>query len=233
MHNKIVILTGAGISAESGLGTFRDENGLWSQHCIEDVATPEAFKKNPQLVHQFYNDRRKQARESLPNSGHHALARLQAKYAGEVVIVTQNIDSLHEKSGATVIHMHGELDNALCSSCDFRWKVQVEMFPEELCPNCASPTCRPDIVWFGEIPYKMDLISRHLLEASLFAAIGTSGEVYPAAGFVQDAKLAGAHTVEINLEPSSIVSNFAEARFGPATKIVPTWVNEILSQKSS
>ncbi|MCY4305986.1 MAG: NAD-dependent deacylase [Aestuariivita sp.] len=233
MHNKIVILTGAGISAESGLGTFRDENGLWSKYKIEDVATPKAFKNNPQRVHQFYNERRKQARESLPNSGHHALARLQANYADEVIIVTQNVDSLHEKSGATVIHMHGELDNALCSSCGFRWKAPLEMFPEEFCPKCTSPTGRPDIVWFGEVPYKMDSISKHLLEASLFVAIGTSGEVYPAAGFVQEAKLVGAYTIEINLEPSSIASNFAETRFGPATKIVPAWVNEILGKSPS
>lgn len=227
---KIVILTGAGISAESGMGTFRDEGGLWSQHRIEDVATPEGFARNPQLVQDFYNARRQQAAGAVPNAAHEALARLQRDLDGEVVIVTQNVDSLHEKGGAEgVIHMHGRLAGALCSDCGHRWEAPAEMRVDEPCPHCKGPGGRPDVVWFGEIPYFMDEIADHLAQADLFVAIGTSGEVYPAAGFVQEARRYGAKTLELNLEPSSVVSSFAETRFGPATQIVPDWVDELLS----
>ena len=226
---KIVILTGAGISAESGLGTFRDEGGLWAQHRIEDVATPEGFARNPGLVHGFYNARRAQAAGAQPNAAHQALARLQAEHPGEVVIVTQNVDGLHEAGGASrVLHMHGTLAGALCAACGHRWVAPMEMHPGQPCPACAAPQGRPDVVWFGEMPYFMEEIYAHLAAADLFAAIGTSGEVYPAAAFVDEAHLAGAHTVELNLEPSATASRFSERRFGPASETVPAWVAELL-----
>ena len=229
---KIVILTGAGISAESGLGTFRDEGGLWAQHRIEDVATPEGFCRDPALVHGFYNARRVQAAKAKPNAAHEALARLQRDWPAEVAIVTQNVDSLHEAGGARkVIHMHGTLAGALCSACDHRWASPPAMVVGESCPACGSPTARPDVVWFGEMPYYMDAIYTHLTEASLFAAIGTSGQVYPAAAFVHEASLSGAHTVELNLEPSDGVSSFDEVILGPATETVPRWVDQLLKQR--
>ena len=229
--DKIVILTGAGISAESGLGTFRDEGGLWSQHRIEDVATPEGFARDPALVHSFYNARRVQAADAAPNAAHIALGTLQREHPGEVVIVTQNVDALHESGGADrVIHMHGELAGALCANCGHRWRAPRNMSVGETCPHCAAPTARPDIVWFGEIPYHMDTILDHLATADLFAAIGTSGNVYPAAGFVEEARRSGAHTVELNLEASSVVSSFDETRFGPATETVPVWTQELLGR---
>ncbi|TMV09753.1 NAD-dependent deacylase [Ruegeria sediminis] len=229
---KIVILTGAGISAESGLGTFRDEGGLWSQHRIEDVATPEGFVRNPGLVHGFYNARRAQAARARPNAAHRALARLQRDWPGEVVIVTQNVDGLHEAGGAeAVIHMHGTLARALCGACGHRWDAPEEMAVGEPCPACDRPAARPDVVWFGEMPYRMDEIYDHLAEASVFAAIGTSGQVYPAAAFVHEAIASGARTVELNLEPSMSVSSFDEARFGPATETVPAWVTELLGRQ--
>lgn len=228
---KIVILTGAGISAESGLSTFRDEDGLWAKHRIEDVATPEAFARNPALVQGFYNARRVQAAKVQPNAAHHALARLQLEWPGEVVIVTQNVDGLHEAGGATdVIHMHGTLAGALCASCGHRWPSPPEMAMDEPCPACAAPMARPDVVWFGEMPYHMDEIFDHLASASVFAAIGTSGQVYPAANFVHEARATGAHTVEINLEPSLGASGFAERVVGKATETVPRWVDQLLSQ---
>lgn len=228
---NIVILTGAGISAESGLGTFRDEGGLWAQHRIEDVATPEGFARNPELVHQFYNARRKQAAEAQPNAAHLALAELEAQLDGDLLIVTQNVDSLHEKAGSTaVLHMHGQLDGALCGACEHRWAAPLVMQPTDLCPSCKAPTTRPDIVWFGEIPYHMETIAEALSKADLFVSIGTSGEVYPAANFVAEADHFGAHTLELNLEPSSGASRFAECRFGPATEVVPAWVREELSR---
>ncbi|KIC43529.1 NAD-dependent deacetylase [Ruegeria sp. ANG-R] len=229
---KIVILTGAGISAESGLGTFRDEGGLWAQHRIEDVATPEGFARNPALVHRFYNARRVQAAKAQPNAAHKALARLQKDWPGEVVIVTQNVDGLHEAGGAeNVIHMHGVLAGALCATCGHRWPSPPEMEVGEPCPACRSPTARPDVVWFGEMPYQMDEIYDHLAGAALFAAIGTSGQVYPAAAFVHEAQAAGARTVELNLAPSAGVSSFDETRLGPATGTVPRWVEELLGER--
>lgn len=226
---SIVILTGAGISAESGLGTFRDEGGLWSQHRIEDVATPEGFARDPALVHRFYNARRAHAAAAAPNAAHLALARLEAGHRGQVTIVTQNVDALHEAAGsARVLHMHGTLAGALCAACEHRWTAPPEMAPGHPCPACNAPAARPDVVWFGEMPYHMDEIWDLLRAADIFAAIGTSGQVYPAAAFVQDAARAGAHTVEINLEPSAVVSDFAETRFGKASEQVPLWVDEVL-----
>lgn len=230
---KIVILTGAGISAESGLGTFRDAGGLWSQHRIEDVATPEGFARNPALVQEFYNARRARAALADPNPAHRALARLQAHWPGEVVIVTQNVDSLHERSGAqSVLHMHGTLSGALCAACGHRWPAPDKMRPGEPCPACHARTARPDVVWFGEIPYHMDEIFDHLAGADLFAAIGTSGQVYPAANFVNEAAFAGAWTVELNLEPSAVASRFDETHRGPATHTVPAWVRDLLNRRN-
>ena len=229
-HPSIVILTGAGISAESGLGTFRDEGGLWAQHRIEDVATPEGFARNPGLVVDFYNARRTQAHDAVPNAGHAALARLQAEHKGEVLLVTQNVDSLHEKAGSTdVVHMHGELASALCSNCEHRWTAPLHMHVGEACPSCAQPTARPDIVWFGEIPYHMERIEAALARADIFAAIGTSGNVYPAAGFLQMARYVGARTVEMNLDPSETVDLFEDTRPGKASQTVPQWVDDVLN----
>lgn len=228
---SIVILTGAGISAESGLSTFRDEGGLWAQHRIEDVATPEAFARNPQLVVDFYNARRSQAAEAEPNPAHLALARLQAEYPGDVLLVTQNVDNLHEKGGSTdVVHMHGALSSALCGICGHRWSAPLKMQVAESCPRCTAPTARPDIVWFGEMPYHMDRIETALAHSDIFAAIGTSGNVYPAAGFVQMATYVGAKTVEMNLDPSFTADLFEETRPGKASETVPQWVAEILTE---
>ncbi|WP_299602501.1 NAD-dependent deacylase [uncultured Tateyamaria sp.] len=227
---SIVILTGAGISAESGLGTFRDEGGLWAQHRIEDVATPEGFVRNPQLVVDFYNARRAQAADANPNAAHMALARLQAEHAGSVTLVTQNVDDLHEKGGSVdVIHMHGALNSALCATCEHRWPAPLAMSVGQDCPNCTGPTARPDIVWFGEIPYHMERIERALANADVFVAIGTSGNVYPAAGFVQMARHVGAETIEINLEPGENVGLFDDVRAGKASETVPSWVAEVLA----
>ena len=229
--SDIVILTGAGISAESGLGTFRDKGGIWTRYPLEDVATPEGFARNPALVHEFYNARRVQAARAQPNAAHAALARLEAAFAGRVLIVTQNVDALHEAAGSRAVwHMHGQLDRALCAACGHRWDAPATMAPADPCPACAAPATRPDVVWFGEMPYHMDAIWDRLRKADLFVAIGTSGQVYPAAAFVQDAARAGAHTVELNLDPSATVSDFAETRFGPATRIVPDWVDEVLAR---
>ena len=229
---KIVILTGAGISAESGLGTFRDEGGIWAQYPLEDVATPEGFARDPALVHEFYNARRAQAAEAKPNPAHVALARLEAEFAGEVLIVTQNVDALHEAAGSrNVLHMHGELMQALCNACAHRWPAPMQMAPDDPCPKCSAPATRPDVVWFGEIPYGMAVIDLALAEADLFAAIGTSGQVYPAATFGQHARRLGTHTVELNLEPSAATQDFHELRQGPASEMVPAWVTELLAKQ--
>lgn len=226
---KILILTGAGISAESGLGTFRDAGGLWSQYDLSEVATPEGFARNPALVHDFYNARRRNAAEAIPNAAHAALARLERAMPGAVRIVTQNIDDLHERAGSTAVwHMHGRIFRARCAACAAEWDAPMAMRADDPCPGCGRPATRPDIVWFGEFPYHMEEIWDALREADLFVAIGTSGSVYPAAAFVQDAARAGARTLELNLDPSETVGDFAEARHGPASEIVPAWVAELL-----
>ncbi len=228
--SKIVILTGAGISAESGLETFRAEDGLWAQHRVEDVATPEGFARDPKLVVEFYNARRAQAATVQPNAAHIALARLEAEHPGEVVVITQNVDDLHERGGSRQLHhMHGHLKGALCAMCEHRWVAPMVMAPNDACPSCEAPTARPDIVWFGEMPYEMDVLFQHLSEADIFASIGTSGNVYPAAGFVAEARNSGAHTIEFNLERSAIGSQFAEHRIGPASRTVSDWVNELIA----
>lgn len=226
---RIVILTGAGISAESGLATFRASDGLWERHRIEDVATPEGFARDPALVHRFYNARRTAAAAAEPNAAHRALAALESAGRHDVLVVTQNVDDLHERAGSrNLIHMHGTLTGALCAACGHRWPAPAVMTPADPCPACARKATRPDIVWFGEIPYQMEAIWAALGEADLFAAIGTSGQVYPAAAFVGEAARAGARTVELNLDASSVTSAFDEARRGPATQVVPAWVDALL-----
>ena len=224
---RIVILTGAGVSAESGLGTFRDKGGLWSRYDLRQVATPEGFARDPGLVHEFYNARRANALDAAPNEAHRALARLQGAKSG-VTLVTQNIDDLHERGGAReVIHMHGQITRALCAACGHRWDAPRVMAPADACPACGARAVRPDIVWFGEYPYHMERIAAALAECDLFVAIGTSGEVYPAAGFVEEAAGFGAETLEINLEPSA-PGRFDRVITGPATQSVPAWVAEVL-----
>lgn len=226
---NIVVLTGAGISAESGLATFRATDGLWCDHRVEDVATPEAYARNPALVQEFYNMRRRQLRAVQPNAAHHALAKLAAEWKGNFLLVTQNVDDLHGRALATVslaagfqlIHMHGEL---LKARCNLSGEVSDCVF--DLQPN---DTLRPHIVWFGEMPLMMDGIDRALRNADLFVSIGTSGNVYPAAGFAQQARHAGAHTLELNLEPSLTHSNFHESKQGPASVLVPEWVEDVLN----
>lgn len=227
---NIVILTGAGVSAESGIDTFRDAGGLWEQHRVEDVATPEAFARDPDLVLRFYDMRREAIQTKAPNPAHKALARLDAEWPGELLIVTQNVDDLHERAGAKrLIHMHGEHLNAWCTACDARMPWTGTLLDRPACPACgAGGTLRPDIVWFGEMPYRMDEIYAALNRADLFVSIGTSGAVYPAAGFVREARQSGALTLELNMEPSQGSYWFAEARHGPAGVLVPEWVEEML-----
>ena len=229
-NSNIVILTGAGISAESGLQTFRAADGLWEGHRVEDVATPEAYRRDPALVHQFYDARRARLSEVEPNAAHSALARLDAEWRGQLLIVTQNVDDLHERAGAQrLLHMHGELMSGWCLGCNERFAWTEPMSGTAACPSCATVAMmRPDIVWFGEMPYDMERIEAALLDADLFVSIGTSGAVYPAAGFVQTAKYRGARTLEINLEPSQGSIFFDMRRFGPASVEVPAWVDELL-----
>lgn len=226
---KIVILTGAGISAESGLGTFRDKGGIWARYDMGEVATPEGFARDPDKVHAFYNARRANAVEATPNAAHESLGRLVRARPRDVTLVTQNIDDLHERGGADrVIHMHGQLSRALCAACGARWDAPLEMRTEDRCPDCGARATRPDIVWFGEIPYHMERIVAALEEAELFVAIGTSGSVYPAAGFVAEARARGISTIELNLTPSDTAGAFDAVRLGPATEVVPEWVAEML-----
>ena len=226
---NIVILTGAGISAESGLQTFRAADGLWEGHRVEDVATPEAFARNPALVHQFYNARRARLGEVVPNAAHVALARLDAEWRGELLVVTQNVDDLHERAGAKrLLHMHGEVRKGWCLRCNERFAWDGVMDEDAACPSCDTVgMVRPNIVWFGEMPYAMDRIEAALMNADLFVSVGTSGAVYPAAGFVQTARYCGAATLEINLEPSQGSLHFDERRYGRASIEVPKWVGEV------
>ncbi|MEZ5573169.1 MAG: NAD-dependent deacylase [Halioglobus sp.] len=226
----IVILTGAGVSAESGLATFRDSGGLWENHDPMTIATPEAFSRDPELVYRFYNARRKQLQSVAPNAAHRALARLQNEFHGEVFLVTQNVDDLHERGGsAQVCHMHGELNRMLCQRCTASLPVTQDYNGSSRCPQCdTSGALRPDVVWFGEIPYHMEMISAHLRACDLFIAVGTSGVVYPAAGFVQEAQLYGAQTMEINVQLSEITRYFHYQRRGAATLEVAALVEELL-----
>lgn len=223
---RIVVLTGAGLSAESGLATFRDSGGLWERHRVEDVATPQAFRRDPALVLRFYDARRVGAASAQPNPAHHALARL-SRQPG-VTLITQNVDALLDRAGAQdVIHMHGRLDSALCAACAHRWPAPDTMPVGMACPSCGRPEARPDIVWFGEMPYHMERIEEALDRADLFAAIGTSGNVYPAAGFVDIAAMNGAETVELNLAATA-PGRFDRVIEGPASQTVPGWVASLI-----
>lgn len=226
---NIVILTGAGVSAESGVPTFRGPDGLWEGHRVEDVATPQAFRRNPALVQRFYDERRAALDRVAPNAAHLALARLDAEWPGEFLLVTQNVDDLHDRAGSRrLLHMHGELKRALCTGCGAAPAWTATLSDDPACPRCGEPRLRPDIVWFGEMPYHMAAIERAIDAADLFVSIGTSGAVYPAAGFVQLARAVGARTLELNLDPSAGTPLFDEARHGPAGTLVPAFVDELL-----
>jgi NAD-dependent deacetylase len=229
----IVVLTGAGISQESGLETFRDPDGIWAKVRIEDVATPEAFARDPARVHAFYNMRRRRAAtlDLKPNAAHRALAELEQHWPGEVLVVTQNVDSFHERAGTrNLIHMHGRHAEARCNHCDHIVSWSGDMSMDDECAGCRrAGGLRPNVVWFGEMPLELERIQAALADCALFVSIGTSGNVYPAAGFVAMVrKLGRAHTAELNLEPSQGASLFAEAHYGPATQVVPAYVKALL-----
>lgn len=238
----IVILTGAGISQESGIATFRDAGGLWEKVRVEDVATPRAFKRDPAMVYAFYNARRAQLKTVNPNAAHEALARLEREFSGDVLVVTQNVDDLHERAGSrNLLHMHGELFKARCSTCGLVTQWEDDLTALSACPACGplyqTPEeaegkrgrMRPHIVWFEEMPFYMDEIERALAKCTVFVSIGTSGNVYPAAGFAAAARASGARVVEINMEPSANAGYFHDGRYGPASREVPAWVVEVLA----
>ena len=238
---NIVVLTGAGISAESGMPTFRtrgqvsyweyhDADGTLNRRPVEDICTPQALARDRDLVLDFYDQRRRALARVEPNAAHRALARLDAEWPGELVIVTQNVDDLHERAGARrLLHMHGELLSALCEDCGARAGFAGDMQARPVCVDCKAPALRPDIVFFGEMPYAMERIERALMAADLFVSIGTSGAVYPAAGFVRTARHAGAETLELNLEASAGSAYFHETRLGAAGTLVPAWVDATLA----
>lgn len=233
-RQDIVILTGAGISRESGLHTFRDADGIWAKYTIEEVATPQAFARDPRLVHEFYNARRRGllSPDIAPNAAHRALARLEEEWQGEVLLVTQNVDDLHGRAGSrNLVHMHGELLKARCEHCGSVMEWREDLFTDTACPGCGAPGgMRPHVVWFGEMPLALERIYQALGACALFLSIGTSGNVHPAAGFVHEALTSspGVHTAELNLEPSQGQSLFKEKIYGPATKLVPEYVSRIL-----
>ena len=233
MPPRVVVLTGAGISAESGVPTFRDSGGLWEGHSVDDVATPEGYERDPDTVLRFYDARRQSAAVAAPNDAHRALARLEGALGDNLLVVTQNVDDLHERAGSrNLVHMHGELRRALCLACGARpeWARDLEDRPE--CPACGERMLRPDVVWFGELPYELGRIENAVVACDFFVSIGTSGAVYPAAGYVALASAFGARTVELNLVPSDAAVPFDESRSGFATEIVPAWVEEMLSAAS-
>lgn len=228
---RIVVLTGAGISADSGVPTFRGADGLWEGHRIEDVATPEAYERDPDTVLAFYDARRRAVASVAPNAAHLALARLEGALADELLVVTQNVDDLHERAGSrNLVHMHGELRRALCLWCGERPAWGDDLIDRPPCPDCGERMLRPDVVWFGEMPYELDRIEQAVVACDVFVSIGTSGAVYPAAGYVALAAAFGARTVELNLEPSDALVPFDEARAGRASEIVPAWVDETIAR---
>lgn len=233
-NSNIAVLTGAGISQESGLETFRDPNGIWSKVRVEDVATPDAFTKNPEAVHAFYNMRRARHKVATanPNAAHLALARLEHQWPGEVTVITQNVDSLHEAGGSqNLIHMHGVHSKARCNHCQHIVEWQGDMSTADVCEHCGEAGgLRPHVVWFGETPLELDRIQNALVKCDVFLSIGTSGNVYPAAGFVSVVKQIGrARTIELNLEPSLGAEEFDEGHYGPATEVVPAYVDDLLA----
>ena len=232
---NIVMLTGAGVSAESGLATFRDEGGVWAQYDYREVATPEGFAKNPGLVHEFYNKRRAALEEVAPNAAHEAIARLETKWVAQgfdFTLVTQNVDDLHRRAGSErVLQMHGSLRHVRCEHCGTTMSWQTELSMQTICPSCyRSEGMRPNVVWFGEMPRFLDEIEKVLSDAQLFVSVGTSGTVYPAAGMVATARALGCRTVELNLEPSGQAGLFDEGHYGLATEILPHWVGHMLSE---
>lgn len=232
---RVFVLTGAGVSAESGLGTFRDADGIWARFDPMKLATPEAFAADPVVVHEFYNARRQNLIVSKPNAAHAALARLEAGVAeqgGGLFLCTQNIDDLHERAGSQAVHhMHGELLKARCGGCGSvsEWRDDLATFTA--CRDCGRKGhMRPDVVWFGEMPYGLDAIEEALHEADLFVAVGTSGAVYPAAGYVEIARARGIRTCEVNLAPSDNAHAFDERRYGVATEAVPAFVDDLFGR---
>ncbi|MFH8249601.1 NAD-dependent deacylase [Microbacterium sp. B2969] len=229
---RIVVLTGAGISAESGVPTFRDADGLWEGHRVEDVATPEGFHANPDLVLRFYDERRRGVASVVPNVAHRALSRLEGAIGAELLVVTQNVDDLHERAGSrNLVHMHGELRRALCLSCGARPEWTRDLIDRPPCPECGKRMLRPDVVWFGELPYELDRIEQAVVACDVFVSVGTSGAVYPAAGYAALAAAFGARTVELNLVPSGAAVPFDEVRAGRATEVVPAWVDEVIAAR--
>lgn len=236
MSRTLFVLTGAGISAESGLGTFRDTDGVWSRFDPMRLATPEAFAADPALVHDFYNRRRRDALRAGPNAAHAALARLETELSargGRLFLCTQNIDDLHERAGSRhVVHMHGELFRARCTACgaDAVWRENLTV--ATACPHCGrSGGMRPDVVWFGETPKQLDAIDEALSEADLFVAIGTSGAVYPAAGYVAQARAFGIPTLALTLDAADNAGMFEATRLGRASETVPALVEEVLGER--
>lgn len=231
---RVVVLTGAGISAESGVPTFRGPDGLWEGYRIEDVATPEAFERDPGTVLRFYDARRRALESVVPNAAHRALSRLEGALGSRLLVVTQNVDDLHERAGSrNLVHMHGELRRASCLSCGARPRWDDDLAPGPPCPVCGARTLRPDVVWFGEMPYELDRVEQAVVACDVFASIGTSGAVYPAAGYVALAAAFGARTVELNLEPTDALVPFDDARTGRAGELVPEWVDEVIAQATS
>ncbi|MEM6899824.1 MAG: NAD-dependent deacylase [Pseudomonadota bacterium] len=238
--HSIVVLTGAGISAESGLGTFRDKDGIWTRYPLEDLATPEGFARDPEFVHGFYNDRRAALKTARPHAGHKAIAHLEKEWGrlgNTFTLVTQNVDNLHEQAGSTsdrLIHMHGELARVRCSLCETITDCMEPISTSSVCSKCEKTGfMRPHVVWFGEIPIGMEEITEALSSADMFISVGTSGNVYPAAGFVDMARTIGARTVELNLEPSENAYVFDETHYGVASEILPRWVDNFLSQNAN
>ena len=237
---RIVVLTGAGISAESGVPTFRGADGLWEGHRVEDVATPEAYERDPDTVLAFYDARRRALGAVAPNAAHRALARLEGAMGDELLVVTQNVDDLHERAGSRhLVHMHGELRRALCGACGARPEWDGDLIERPPCPECGERMLRPDVVWFGEMPYELERIENAVVACDEFVSIGTSGAVYPAAGYVALAAAFGARTIELNLEPRDTLLLFEdavpfdEARAGRATELVPAWVDEVIAARST
>jgi len=232
LFRSIVILTGAGISAESGLATFRSSNGLWNNHRVEDVATVEAFARNPEYVHEFYNELKQELIRAVPNPAHLALAKLQQNYPAPVTIVTQNVDTLHEKAGnKNIFHIHGQINQAVCLNCGYIMQTWGEIDTQTICEHCgASGMMKPNIVFFGENLLYMDKVDKLLKMCDLFISVGTSGVVYPAAGFVQVAKLCGAKTIELNAETTSNNFMFDEHIIGKAGTTLPNFVQSLIKE---
>lgn len=231
-YQNIVVLTGAGISAESGLATFRSSNGLWNNHKVEDVASVEGFARNPALVHDFYNNLKTEVQTAKPNPAHLSLTKLQQAFPGQVSIITQNVDTLHEKAGnQNVYHIHGQINQAVCLNCGQVLESWGDVDTETICPHCQiMGMMKPNIVFFGESLLCMDKVEELLRKCHLYISVGTSGVVYPAAGFVQTVKYYGAQTIEFTMEPTANNYLFDRHIFGPAGQTLPPYIDEIINQ---